>query len=138
MLGVLLGDGCVSEYLAKGRDRFVTASTASASEYWYYEEYIQPTFEKSFGVSGYLYHRKDNTTRYFVYGSRVATELVLIGIPIGKKHDASIPQCVLESGKTIPFIRASITLRAPSIGCTQNSTENMPGYMTIYLRYKYE
>lgn len=105
MLGVLLGDGCISRYIAQGRTQFATAFTASSSEYWYYEEFVQPTFEANFGISGYLYRRKDNTTRYHVYGARVANALTSIGIPIGKKHDASIPQCVFESGHIVPFIR---------------------------------
>jgi len=49
--------------------------------------------------------RRDNTTRYYVYWKRVAYGLASLGIPIGKKRDAAIPQCVIESGQIIPFIR---------------------------------
>jgi hypothetical protein len=104
-LGLLLGDGCISKYFSRGKQFFVVAFTGSSSEYWYYEEFVQPTIKTNFGVWGYLYRRRDNTTRYHVSGMKVASELVSIGIPIGKKHDATIPPIVLESGQIIPFIR---------------------------------
>jgi len=84
---------------------YETAFTASSSEYWYYQMFVQPTIEKSFGVSGRLFLRNDNTTRYHILGARLAMELGRIGIPIGKKRDASIPPCVVECGQVIPFLR---------------------------------
>ena len=79
--------------------------TASAEEYWYYESFVQPTLESSFLVRGHLYLRKDNTTRYHVYSMRLVSALSSIGIPIGKRTDASIPRSVLELGLVVPFIR---------------------------------
>jgi hypothetical protein len=104
-LGVLLGDGCVCRYFARGRYLFVVAFTGSPAEYSYYEKFIRPTFESCFGVRGYLYRRRDNTTRYHVYGTKVALALASLGVPIGKKRDAAIPPSVLESGQVVPFIR---------------------------------
>jgi len=104
-LGVLLGDGCVSKYVYQGRDTYVVAFTGSSSEYWYYEQIIQPTCKTEFGVLGSLYLRRDGTTRYHISGERTARALLSLGIPLGKKHDASIPPVVLQSGKVIPFIR---------------------------------
>ena len=91
MLGVLLGDGCICRYPSGGRERFVTAFTASSSEFWYCEGFVQPTFKRNFGVSGYLYKRKDNTTRYSVYREEVAIKLASKGVPIGRGHHAGIP-----------------------------------------------
>jgi len=105
ILGVLLGDGCVSKYTYRARDNYVVAFTGSSSEYWHYEQVIQPTCRTEFGVAGSLYLRKDGTTRYHISGRKVATALLLLGIPLGKKHDACIPLAVIESGRAVEFIR---------------------------------
>ncbi len=104
-LGVLLGDGCISRYMQGGRAYYVVAFTGNPSEYWYYEQIIQPTCRTEFGVAGSLYLRKDGTTRYHISGRKVATALLSLGIPLGKKHDACIPPVVIESGKVVEFIR---------------------------------
>jgi intein/homing endonuclease len=106
MLGVLLGDGCVCKYTYRGRYYYTTAFTGSSSEYWYYEQVVRPTFINEFGVTGSLRARKDGTTRYHVYGERVARTLLELGIPLGRKHDACIPPAVIESGQVIAFIRS--------------------------------
>jgi len=105
VLGLLLGDGCLSRYLYSGKITFAIAFTASPSEYGYYERFVKPTIQETFGIGGSLYLRSDNTARYHIVSARVASVLVAMGIPIGRKHDASIPQCVLECGRVIPFIR---------------------------------
>jgi len=105
MLGVLLGDGCVCKYTTQGKHRYVVAFTGSFSEYWYYEQIVQPTFINEFGVVGSLHLRKDGTTRYHIYGESVARALLGFGVPLGRKHDACIPPAVVESGQVIPFIR---------------------------------
>jgi len=89
----------------RGREYYVVAYTGSSSEYWYYEQVIQPTFRAELGVAGNLYKRKDGTTRYHIRGEKVATAFLSLGIPLGKKHDACIPPAVFESGKVIEFIR---------------------------------
>ena len=104
-LGVLLGDGCLSKYLYKGTENYVVAFTGSSSEYWYYEQVIQPTFRTEFGVAVSLYLRSDGTTRYHIAGVRTVRTLLSLGIPLGKKHDACIPPAVIRSGKVIAFIR---------------------------------
>ena len=104
-LGVLLGDGCICKYKQEGRDTYVVAFTGSSSEHWYYERITQPTCRTEFGVMGSLYLRKDGTTRYHIGGRKVATALLSLGIPLGKKHDACIPPAVIGSGKVDEFIR---------------------------------
>lgn len=105
VLGLLLGDGCVSRYLYRGRFNFAVAFTASPSEFGYYETFVQPTIKTTFGIGGSLYLRRDNTTRYHIVSAKLASELAAMGIPVGRKHDAIIPPRVLESGKVVPFIR---------------------------------
>ena len=105
VLGVLLGDGCVCRYLYRGKETFQVAFTASPTEFSYYETFVKPTIEASFGVRGTLYLRKDNTTRYHISGPKLALQLISIGIPVGKKVDASIPAVIRETNNIIPFIR---------------------------------
>jgi hypothetical protein len=104
-LGVLLGDGCLGRTTSRGRNYYQVAFTAHPSEFHYYETFIKPTIESSFGVRGRLFLRDDNTTRYHLSGTKLADQLIVIGIPVGKKVDASIPRPVRESGQVIPFIR---------------------------------
>lgn len=105
VFGVLIGDGCVCRYVSRGRTNFQVAFTAGANEYWYYESFIKPALESAFSVKGYLYLRRDNTTRYHIYSIQFASYLAAMGIPIGKKVDASIPQPILDQGLAVPFIR---------------------------------
>lgn len=105
VLGVLLGDGCISRYHSHNRVNLAVAFTGSNSEFGYYEDFVKPTLESWSNVKGYLYRRKDNTTRFRIFGARLAMQLISIGIPVGRKVDAMIPSCVFESGKIIDFIR---------------------------------
>lgn len=105
VLGVLIGDGCICRYFQRGRFQFQFAFTAGPAELWYYRTLVKPTLETAFGVSGRLYLRSDNTTRYHIFGRSLALSLNRLGIPIGKKLDASIPPTVMESGQVVPFIR---------------------------------
>jgi len=105
MLGVLLGDGCVGKYTSGGTEHFVVAFTGNSSEYWYHEQFIQPVYKAEFGMAGSLYRRRDGTTRYHIYGKKVATSILAKGVPLGEKHDACIPPDVIESGQIVAFIR---------------------------------
>lgn len=105
VLGVLIGDGCICRYLHRGRVQFQVAFTAGPKEFWYYAAVVKPTLEAAFGVTGNLYLRKDNTTRYHIFGRTLALSLNQLGIPIGRKSDASIPSAVMERGLVVPFIR---------------------------------
>ena len=105
VLGVHLGDGCLSRMPQRNSFTNVVAFTGHSSEYWYYESFVKPTIETTFGVTGRLYFRNDNTTRYVISSKDLVTYLASLGLPIGKKRDASIPQAVLESGYSVPCIR---------------------------------
>jgi intein/homing endonuclease len=90
-----------------GRYYYAVALTGSSSEYWYYEHVVQPASINEFDATGSLRPRRDGTTRYHVYGERVARALLALGFPLGKKHDACIPPAVIESDHVIAFIRGS-------------------------------
>lgn len=105
VLGVLLGDGCVSRSFQGRRSYYQIAFTGSASEFWYYQSFVKPTLESTLGAEGRLYLRNDNTTRYHITGEKSARPLLSLGIPLGKKHDACIPPAVFKAGLVVPFIR---------------------------------
>lgn len=105
VIGLLLGDGCLCKYYPHGREYYQVAFTASAVEFPYYREFVKPTLESALGVAGHLYLRRDNTTRYHIFGRKAAEYFIGIGIPVGKKRDASIPDPILKNDQVIPFIR---------------------------------
>jgi len=105
VLGVLLGDGCLCRYVSRGRTNFQVAFTAHPKKFHYYQTFVKPTMESSFGVRGHLYLRNDNTTRYHLFGKKLADQLIELGIPVGKKRDACIPTAVKDCGQVVPFIR---------------------------------
>ncbi|MDG6901025.1 MAG: hypothetical protein JRM80_03595 [Nitrososphaerota archaeon] len=91
--------------MSRGRPYFEVAFNASPSEFGYYRTLVKPTLESELGVSGRLYLRSDNTTRYHIFGMKAACYFMEIGIPAGKKRDASIPKVIIGSGQAVPFIR---------------------------------
>lgn len=100
-----MGDGGVYRYISRGHSVYEVAFTASPSEYWYYESFVKPTIDSAFSVRGRLYLRSDNTTRLRIGSKKLVTYFAGLGIPVGKKTDASIPQEIIEQGLVIPFIR---------------------------------
>jgi len=105
IIGLNLGDGCVSCSLSQGRPYFQVAFTAGPDELWYYQSFVQPTIEKAFSIAGRLFLRDDNTTRYHIPGAKFANYLIGLGLPVGKKRDAEIPRAIIEQGLVVPFIR---------------------------------
>lgn len=105
VIGVNMGDGGAYRYASRGHSVYEVAFTASPSEYWYYESFVKPTIDSVFSVRGRLYLRSDNTTRLRIGSKKLVTFLAGLGIPVGKKTDASIPQEIIEQGLVIPFIR---------------------------------
>jgi intein/homing endonuclease len=79
--------------------------TGNQSEYWYYKRFVKPVFTSTFGLEGHLYLRKDKTTRYHLYSKDLLSYFESLGIPVGKKKDASIPRMILEQGRNVAFLR---------------------------------
>ena len=105
VLGVLLGDGCVSQFLSNGKTILEVAFTGNESEFLYYRDFVKRIIELHFPVHGRLISRGDNTTRLHFRSVKLARYLLSLGIPLGKKRDASIPQGVIRSGLFIHFVR---------------------------------
>ena len=92
-------------YVSETNRSYQVAFTASPKEYWYYDSFVKPTIDSAFSVNGRLYLRSDNTTRLHVSSKRFVDFMEWIGLPVGKKHDASIPEVILKRGLVVPFIR---------------------------------
>ncbi len=105
VIGVNIGDGCVGRYEYKRSTSNIVAFTGHHSEYWYYESFIKPTIAAAFHVHCSLYLRKDNTTRLYISSKKMVSYLEAIGLPVGRKIDASVPMPILQQGLVIPFIR---------------------------------
>ena len=103
--GVLLGDGCLSEFFSNRRRILETAFTGHSSEYEYYRDFLKPVIEARFPIKGRLLSRGDNTTRLHFRSVRLARYFLSLGVPLGKKIDASIPKAIVERGYFLAFVR---------------------------------
>jgi hypothetical protein len=105
VIGLLIGDGCVSGYFSSGRYRLEVAFTGNLSESEYYRWFVKRTIERYFPLKGRLILRGDNTVRLHYVSTRLARFMLSIGLPLGKKTDAHIPRYILESGQILHFLR---------------------------------
>ncbi len=105
VIGLNLGDGGIYQYLSQRQSSYQVAFTASPAEYLYYQDFVKPTIDTTFAVKCRVYLRNDNTTRLRVGSKRIVLYLASLGIPIGKKLDASIPPEILKQGLVKHFIR---------------------------------
>lgn len=103
-IGVLIGDGCISRFTYRGKIIFELAFTGNPSELTYYKSFLKPQIERVFPIKGRLRIRDDNTIRLHFRSKRLAVYFLSMGIPLGKKQDASIPRCI----ETRPLITAFI------------------------------
>ena len=104
-IGVLIGDGCISRFLYRGKIIFEVAFTGNLSEYDYYRTFLKPQIERIFPIKGQLRIRDDNTVRLHFRSKRLAEYFLSMGIPLGKKKDASIPNCIKSKQLMTAFIR---------------------------------
>jgi len=104
-LGVLLGDGCISRFVYRGKEIFEVAFTGNLAEVGYYRDFLKPVVEGRFPVKGRLWVRDDNMVRLHFRSKRLSAHLLSLGLPLGKKKDASIPPSVIGNRLIIPFIR---------------------------------
>jgi len=104
-IGVLIGDGCISRFIYRGRIIFEVAFTGSPSELGYYRTSLKPQIEHRFPIKGRLRVRNDNTIRLHFRSKRLAEFFLSMGIPLGKKKDASIPLCLRRRSLVTAFVR---------------------------------
>lgn len=110
-VGVMIGDGCISEYNPKNRNKkrmsiVITGDWETDEDY--YRHFLQPTLQEKFGIPGNIYHRKDNdTVCYWITTGDVISWFVNLGLPVGPKIDkVAIPDAVMhETGLAAACIR---------------------------------
>ena len=106
LLGVLLGDGCISRFVSQGRVKLEVAFTGNESEVGYYKTFLKHLVEELFPIKGQLRIRDDHSVRLHFRSKRLATYFRSIGLPLGKKKDASIPLVTREKrGLIVAFVR---------------------------------
>jgi len=103
-IGMLIGDGCISRFIYRQKVIFEVAFTGNPSEFSYYRSFLKSKIERLFPIRGRLRLRDDNTVRLHFRSKRLAAYFLSIGIPLGKKRDASIPLCL----RTRPLMTALI------------------------------
>lgn len=104
-IGVLIGDGCISRFIYRGKIIFEVAFTGNPSELNYYRSFLKLQIERLFPIRGRLRMRDDNTIRLHFRSKRLAMYFLSMGIPLGKKKDASIPLCVRTRPLMTAFLR---------------------------------
>ena len=104
-LGVLIGDGCISRFISGGKVKFEVAFTGNPSELSYYRNFLKPLIEGRFPIKGQLRIRDDNTVRLHFRSKRLAVYFLSMGLPLGKKRDASIPPCIRGRSLITAFVR---------------------------------
>ncbi|MBN2478149.1 hypothetical protein JXB01_02545, partial [Candidatus Micrarchaeota archaeon] len=99
-----IGDGCISRYKSgKNRKNLILFTGSWKNDMFYYKRYISKMIIKNFGISGRIYHRKDDDTiRYFLYNQKFVKYFIDLGIPIGKKTETvRVPGKILKSKKLL-------------------------------------
>jgi intein/homing endonuclease len=102
VIGIIIGDGCISEYKpkAQSKTRLVLLITGSwEMDINYYEKFIQPVINKAFGIPGRIYHRKDdNTVRYWITKRSIIEWFIRQGLSKGPKiNRVEIPDKIIQN-----------------------------------------
>lgn len=100
-LGVMIGDGCISEYLSgEYIRREVRISGNSLKDKRYFLEYLAPLIEKLFGISVNPRIRKtSNTIDIQIINAVLFNWLRNNGFPVGKKGQIRIPDPLVSLTK---------------------------------------
>jgi len=147
VIGALIGDGCLCKFLSKSEGdiwRYVVLFTGSwNNDHEYYEEWIRPIIYKKFGITGYIYHRKDDdTVRYFIQSERVVKFFHEFGLPLGAKgENLEIPSQILADDE---LAKACIRGIFNTDGCIyrrygkrySNHAKHYGGYAVIQFKMK--
>lgn len=104
LIGVIIGDGCISKYKPKDRaERTVLLITGNwETDRKYYEQTLMKSFKENFQYDANLYHRKDdNTARLWVYDKSVVSFFIQIGLKVGPKKDITIPKKIFQKKRNL-------------------------------------
>lgn len=82
LLGVLLGDGCVSRFKSQRNVKTEVAFTGNTSEEGYYRNFLKPLVEEVFYVKGQIRLRPDNTVRLHFRSKKAAEYFLGLGFPL--------------------------------------------------------
>ena len=106
-VGAFIGDGCMSQYLRKGRHtktRVILFTGNWEKDSQYYSKIINPILVKNFGKPGRIYHRKDdNTVRFIVGWKEVFSFLLSLGFSFGPKASTVFIPDIILNDKTLSF-----------------------------------
>ena len=107
--GALLGDGCLSVYPRKDRKNLghCTLFTGHVHDRPYYEQTIRRICNKLFGIQGSIQKRKSyNCVIFVTTAKKVFDCLYLLGCPLGKKIDLTIPDIIFfDNDFAVHFVR---------------------------------
>ena len=95
LYGALMGDGCLSRYrVADGYERYEIIITGDKELDTEYHEYLAGLMKELFGLSPYIYKRKDSRSRKLSVKNRKLFEFfVSLGFPVGNKGNSlAIPK----------------------------------------------
>lgn len=107
-LGIHVGDGCLYSYVNNfGTTGFRYNISGGLHEIEYFEGYLIPLIKKVYGIDGRIRIRQDGLELEYRYKTLV-TFKHLLGLPIGKKNEIKIPECVLTSPFVYDFLRGLV------------------------------
>ncbi len=100
LYGVLIGDGCLSQYFSSysKRNIFCTLVTGHTHDEPYYRQVLQPILIQEFGVKGCIRFRNDcNAVRFETAHKNVFNFFRAFGFPVGLKKCLVIPSIILSN-----------------------------------------
>lgn len=110
LLGIMLGDGSINKYFAKGRtatDYVISVTGNADKDRDYLVTFVSPLFYNLFGIKPKFFERSDQKTIFLLLRSKGVFEYLKgIGLNIGRKDNIEIPKCILKRRELIiPLIR---------------------------------
>jgi len=95
--GALLGDGCISQFVSKGRlYKTIRLEGNKINDYFYLNRIIKPIIFELFNKKVNVKPRKDNNSIHIYFKSKEIFDfLITLGFPVGVKNNLKIPNIFL-------------------------------------------
>ena len=105
-IGVHIGDGSMYSYINNfGTKGFEYSITSNSNEKEYVEGHLVPLMRKLYGLETKPKFKNDNTLQ-LRYGSKSLVKFKInLGLPLGKKVEIKIPNCIISSDFVLDFLR---------------------------------
>lgn len=100
LYGVLIGDGCLSQYFSSYAQKsiFCTLITGHSHDEPYYRQVLQPILINEFGIKGCVRFRNDcKCIRFETIHKNIFNFFKAFGFPVGLKSYLAIPNSILLS-----------------------------------------